>query len=209
MFFYIFFFSLHLDDLSESEVLLDDSHVTTVRLPIIGMTCQSCVKNIESNISTKLGIHRIRVMLAENAGYIDFDPSLTDVRTIASHIDDMGFECVAPASTNDQPNTTTRIHIVGMTCQSCVRSIEERVGAISGVNRIVVSLAENEAQVDLDASVIGAAEVAAIIEDMGFEATVMDCTEQLGTITRTESTAQKGIQFDGVYFRLRLTKCNW
>lgn len=172
-----------------------------MRLTIIGMTCQSCVNNIEGNIRTKLGIQRIRVVLAENAGYIDYDPLLTDVRTIASDIDDMGFECVAPASTacggGGIVKTTSRIHIIGMTCQSCVRSIEERVSSVGGVHRIVVSLDENEAQVDLDPAVICATEVAAIIDDMGFEASVKDSTGQdgktLGKTTRTESSnIQKG-----------------
>lgn len=152
------------------------------------MTCQSCVKNIESNIRTKLGILRIRVVLAENAGYIDYDPSLTDVPTIASDIDNMGFECVAPLNTCNDENNTTRIQIVGMTCQSCVRSIEEKVRAVSGVHRIVVSLDQNEAQVDLDATVISAEEVAAIIDDMGFEASVKDYT---GRGTRTQDTVSR------------------
>lgn len=161
------------------------------------MTCQSCVKNIESNISTKLGIHRIRVVLAENAGYIDFDPSLTDARTIASDIDDMGFECVAAGNTFGLASTTVRIHILGMTCQSCVRSIEERVSAISGVNRIVVNLDEKEAKVELEADVISAAGVAAIIDDMGFEAsvksTMADETAQKIMAKTEYSPGQKGI----------------
>lgn len=121
------------------------------------------------------------MVLAENAGYIDYDPSLTDVRTIASDIDDMGFECAAPTNSgSDDSKITTRINIVGMTCQSCVRNIEGRVGATSGVHRIAVSLPDNEAEVDIDTSVISAAEVAAIIDDMGFEASVIDSTDQHG-----------------------------
>lgn len=135
------------------------------------------------------------MVLAENVGYIDYDPSLTDVQTIASDIDDMGFECKAPA--NETEKNTTRIHIVGMTCQSCVRSIEEKVSGTNGVHRIVVSLSVNEAQVELDSAVISAADVAAIIDDMGFEASVKDSTSRdggkLGISTKIESSpAQKG-----------------
>jgi Cu+-exporting ATPase len=81
-----------MDEFSDSRGLLDQS-LASVRLPIIGMTCQSCVKNIEGKIGANPGILKIRVVLAENAGYIDYDPTVTNPAQIAEDIDDMGFEC--------------------------------------------------------------------------------------------------------------------
>lgn len=193
-----FDFRLHLDDLSESEGLLDDAH-TSVRLPIIGMTCQSCVNNIESTISSKVGIHKIRVILAENVGYIDYDPAMTDVRTIANAIDDMGFECPYVADENGAKSATdpghARIRVIGMTCQSCVRNIEGKVGTTNGVSRISVSLADKEAQVDYDPAVISAELVAAIIDDMGFEASVSTGKETSSSTIqlKTDSPTQKSM----------------
>lgn len=191
--------SLHLDDVDESEGLLDEPNIgtlvvaasptttaisengglTTVRLPIVGMTCQSCVKSIESNLSTKPGVHRIRVQLSENAGYIDYDARLTDVHQLAEHIDDMGFECpigdatpAATATTDSSTAETFKIHIDGMTCQSCVRNIEQKIGVMAGVKHISVDLAGKEATVALMRTAIDADAVADAIEDMGFEAFV-------------------------------------
>ena len=169
----VFLFYRHnLDDFSESEGLLNQT-TTTIRLPIIGMTCQSCVKNIESTIKTKLGIHKIKVVLAENAGYIDYDPSLTDARQIAADIDDMGFEC--PYSGNDDNPSSyceTRIHIDGMTCQSCVKNIEGMISQKDGILSIIVNLELKEASVKYEPSKTGASEICEWIEDMGFEAEI-------------------------------------
>jgi P-type Cu+ transporter len=110
-----------MEDCNEAQGLLEQT-VASVRLPILGMTCQSCVKNIEGNIGTKLGITKIKVILSENAGYIDYDPQLTDPQTIANDIDDMGFECTY--SNGNGIISETRINIDGMTCQSCVKNIE-------------------------------------------------------------------------------------
>lgn len=155
-----------MDDYSESQGLLDPQ-TASVRLPIIGMTCQSCVKNIESNIRTKIGIIKIKVVLSENAGYIDYDPSLTDPKTIASQIDDMGFDC-----SYDELNQIidTRINIEGMTCQSCVRNITENISSKPGIVNILVSLENKCATVQYDNSLTSPNKIVEMIEDMGFDA---------------------------------------
>lgn len=159
-----------MDDYSESQGLLDPQSLS-IRLPIIGMTCQSCVKNIEGNIRTKLGIIKIKVSLSENAGYIDYDPSLTDPKTIASQIDDMGFDCPY-----DELNQIldTRIDIDGMTCQSCVRNITENISTKPGIVNILVSLEDKRATVQYDNSLTSPSEIAEMIEDMGFDASVSE-----------------------------------
>lgn len=160
-----------MDDYSESQGLLDPQ-TASIRLPILGMTCQSCVKNIESNIRTQNGIIKIKVVLSENAGYIDYDPSLTDPKTISLLIDDMGFDC--PYEPSDELNQIidTRINIEGMTCQSCVRNITENISAKEGIVNILVSLEAKSATVQYDNSLTSPIKIAEMIEDMGFDASV-------------------------------------
>lgn len=160
-----------MDDYSESEGLLDPQ-TASVRLPIVGMTCQSCVKNIESNIRTKNGIIKIKVVLSENAGYIDYDPSLTDPITIALLIDDMGFDCSYEPSDELNQIIDTRINIEGMTCQSCVRNITENISTKPGVVDILVSLEDKSATVQYDNSLTSPIKIVEMIEDMGFDASV-------------------------------------
>lgn len=190
---------LNNDDVSESEGLLNDSSVATVRLSIVGMTCQSCVRNIEGTIKTKLGVHKIKVVLAENAGYIDYDPQLTDPKQLANDIDDMGFECAYPNETNAAQEETQlaecRIQIVGMTCQSCVRNIEGTISKAKGCQSIVVNLEQKEACVSYDARVTSPRELADQIDDMGFEATVTSTS----VLTDSDKIPKTDKQLNGKY----------
>lgn len=155
-----------MDDFSESQGLLD-SHISTVRLPIIGMTCQSCVRNIESNIKNKTGIIKIKVILSEAAGYIDYDTSLTNPHTIANDIDDMGFEC----SYNDNSEMEileTHIDITGMKCNKCVKNIESKISVKPGIVSIKVNLDEKNANIEYDASQTTPIKIAKLIGEIGF-----------------------------------------
>ncbi len=58
---------------------------------IDGMTCMSCVRNIEGSLSAKSGIKFIRVSLDKKLGYVKFDPKLTSSENIKKIIDNMGF----------------------------------------------------------------------------------------------------------------------
>lgn len=179
--------------------------MANVRLPIVGMTCQSCVRNIEGTIKTKLGIHKIRVVLSENAGYIDYDPQLTDPRTIASEIDDMGFECLYTATDDDAADDSdamigeVRIHIDGMTCQSCVRNIEGNIAKKDGITRIVVNLEQKEALVEYRMQLTSPSEIAEQIEDMGFDAQVIEQTQK-----HIKPKTDRTIQVKGEYFEALL-----
>lgn len=64
-----------------------------VRVKIDGMTCHSCVKNIEETIGEKDGIKFIKVNLEKSDGIIEFDENLWTPDAVATAIDDMGYDC--------------------------------------------------------------------------------------------------------------------
>lgn len=61
-------------------------------ISIEGMTCQSCVRNIESVVSGLHGVHSVKVDLAAKQGTVVHNPQVTTGDQIAERIDDMGFE---------------------------------------------------------------------------------------------------------------------
>ena len=61
-------------------------------IKVVGMTCASCVNNIEKNISKEAGVYSILVSLMSARADVIFDPNLTSPEKIAEAIDDMGFE---------------------------------------------------------------------------------------------------------------------
>lgn len=193
----------------EKQSLLERA-TASVRLPINGMTCQACVKNIEANIRSNIGIHSIRVSLPEKAGYIDYDPQLTDPTQIASDIDDMGFDCEYIAGSGDDDDTlaadivagnkssvtvTCRISIQGMRCQSCVKNIEGNISTKDGIKQIKVNLEEKMATVEYDASVTSQLDVVGMISDMGFEASVPTNDDTESERTKISTCSKNGEQF--------------
>ena len=63
--------------------------------------------------------------------------------------------------------TTSSITVVGMTCDHCVRSVKDEVGAIAGVTDVTVDLASGRVEITSDAP-IDPATVAAAVDEAGY-----------------------------------------
>lgn len=152
-------------------------------IDIKGMVCQSCVKNIEGNISGKPGVKWIKVSLEQSNGHVKYDPSVTTAEAVAEMIDDMGFDAKVAsggASTSGPANGflqiestgTVTLTIKGMTCGSCVKNIEGNLSKHPGVKSIKVSL-ENESGVIVYFKGKASPQMLAdAVDDMGFETSV-------------------------------------
>ncbi|KAF7988181.1 hypothetical protein HCN44_007675 [Aphidius gifuensis] len=155
----------------------DDKKITTkCKIKIDGMTCQSCVKNIEKTIIQKNGIKNIKVVLEEKIGYIDYNSNDTSVNNIIDEINNMGFDASIADDDDDDDNLEYKciINIDGMTCQSCVKSITDVISDKPGVKKISVSLDKKQAFVIYQKDNIKADEIAKFIEEMGFDAFVYE-----------------------------------
>nr|XP_054755008.1 copper-transporting ATPase 2-like [Lytechinus pictus] len=149
----------------------------SVVIGIEGMTCGSCVKSIEGHIGSLPGVRTIAVSLVNKEGTITYDANLTSAEKLKEAIYDMGFDATLPGNTpptinNGTPLSMVIVGIEGMTCQSCVRSIEDKIGAMQGVSSIKVSLQDKIADVKYMSSQIKAEDIRVAIYDMGFEATL-------------------------------------
>lgn len=139
---------------------------------IEGMTCQSCVRNIEGNISEKIGVISIKVSLENKQGYVTYDPLKIDPYAICEAIEDMGFDA-SLVLINDQPNTC-RISVEGMTCNSCVNNIKGTISKKEGVQSIDVSLEKKEAVVSYFEKKTTPEAIATAISDMGFDTSLLE-----------------------------------
>uniref|UniRef100_A0A2I2ZM74 Copper-transporting ATPase 2 n=1 Tax=Gorilla gorilla gorilla TaxID=9595 RepID=A0A2I2ZM74_GORGO len=194
------------------------SHVVTLQLRIDGMHCKSCVLNIEENIGQLLGVQSIQVSLENKTAQVQYDPSCTSPVALQRAIEALppgNFKVYLPdgaegsgtdhrSSSSHSPGSpprnqvqgtcsTTLIAIAGMTCASCVHSIEGMISQLEGVQQISVSLAEGTATVLYNPSVISPEELRAAIEDMGFEASVVSescSTNPLGSHSAGNSMVQ-------------------
>ncbi|XP_069166086.1 copper-transporting ATPase 1 isoform X1 [Procambarus clarkii] len=153
---------------------LMETDAPVIIMGIEGMTCMSCVRNIESTVGGKPGVLSIKVSLENKIGLISYDPKQTNPAQLREHINDMGFEATsqdAVGSDNSKLQTCI-ISIQGMTCNSCVRNIEGTIGVKTGVKSIKVDLEKAEGKVEFNPDVVTADLIADMIDDMGFEASV-------------------------------------
>ncbi|NWW75832.1 ATP7B ATPase, partial [Climacteris rufus] len=172
------------------------SSTATVTVQIEGMHCKSCVRNIEGNISDLLGIKSIKVSLEHKSAVVQYSPNLLTLSALQQAIESLppgnfnvsllnGSEtnkgaCPSPALTYDlvrQPTQgATRMAVIkidGMTCNSCVQSIEGTISQRQGVQRVAVSLAGSTGTIHYDPAVTNGEELRTAIEDMGFDASLL------------------------------------
>ncbi|XP_071440657.1 copper-transporting ATPase 2 isoform X2 [Hetaerina americana] len=148
----------------------DSLDAATVVLAVHGMTCQSCVRSIEGKIQEENGVHSIKVSLSEKNATISYNPSITNPGKLRDSIENMGFEAFLPSSSNGPLDV--RISIEGMTCGSCVRSIEGRLMETEGVVSASVSLEERMATVCYNASETSPEALCIVIDNAGFQASL-------------------------------------
>ncbi|XP_059694953.1 copper-transporting ATPase 2 isoform X2 [Haemorhous mexicanus] len=171
----------------------------TVTVQIEGMHCKSCVRNIEGNISDLPGIKSIKVSLEHKCAVVQYSPDLITLSAFQHAIESLppgnfkvsllsGSEANKGASPSgafsynvvrQPPQGTTHVAVIkidGMTCNSCVQSIEGAVSQRQGVQHVAVSLAGSTGTIHYDPAVTSGEELRAAIEDMGFDASVLTDT---------------------------------
>lgn len=94
---------------------------------------------------------------------------------------------------SEQVLVSSLVSIQGMTCQSCVKSIENVVAELPGVSSVVVDLAGASGTVHHDPWTISGKQVADRIDDMGFESKVISTsdlvTEETNPLLQQSSTS--------------------
>uniref|UniRef100_A0A7M4E4Z1 Copper-transporting ATPase 2 n=1 Tax=Crocodylus porosus TaxID=8502 RepID=A0A7M4E4Z1_CROPO len=193
------------------------NNTATVTLGIEGIHCTSCIKNIEGNISEFPGIQCIKVSLEHKNAVVQFNPNLITLSSLQQSIETLppgnfrvsflnGAEanngellskaassshCFLSKCFGDQLPVTTVIGIGGMSCSSCVQSIEGTISQRKGVQHISVSLAEKTGIIQYDSTVTSSEELRTAIEDMGFDASILTGTPAEIQHKALESTCQR------------------
>ncbi|KAI8988857.1 E1-E2 ATPase-domain-containing protein [Pilobolus umbonatus] len=70
----------------------EDRELATAHLTITGMTCSSCVANIERTMMKHRGIFSCQVNLLSKSAVIQYDPSVVGARSLAQMIEQIGYK---------------------------------------------------------------------------------------------------------------------
>ena len=137
-----------------------------IDLPVTGMTCSACVRNVERALSRTEGVAEANVNFATERAHVSFDPALVDVRQLVERIDAAGYG-VAQA--------TIELPITGMTCASCVRNVERAINRQPGILDVNVNLATERATITYLPGAVRRADLVKAVEDAGYG--VVDLTD--------------------------------
>ncbi|KAF9907132.1 hypothetical protein EC991_011272 [Linnemannia zychae] len=168
---------------------LNNGPVKSAQLSIHGMTCASCVASIEKSLKPTPGLVSIKVALLAERATIEYIEGETTPREIADLIDDIGFEA---APIVERRKDQVDLQVFGMTCASCVNSIEGELRKTPGIISASVSLTLQAAKVEYDNTLLGVRDIVEKIEDMGFDALLSgkSQTAQIESLGRKKEVAE-------------------
>jgi Cu+-exporting ATPase len=172
------------DEERDSARRKETAHMATTTLKVEGMTCGACTSAVEAAFTGVEGAGAVSVSLVMGRAVVHHDPVALPPEKVAELIEDRGFDAqvlstdmpsVNPDQEGTQPQiSTTTVAVEGMTCGACTSAVEGGLKDVLGVKSVSVSLLSERAVVEHDASLITPGQVAEIIEDRGFGATVLD-----------------------------------
>ncbi|MBA4804205.1 MAG: cadmium-translocating P-type ATPase [Brevundimonas sp.] len=109
----------------------------TLEIPVLGMTCASCVGRVEKAIRAAPGVKSATVNLAAERARVELD-EVGSPAAVTQAIRSAGYEPI---------ERTLELKIGGMTCASCVGRVERALKAAPGVLDASVNLATERATV--------------------------------------------------------------
>uniref|UniRef100_A0A8C1Y6V6 P-type Cu(+) transporter n=1 Tax=Cyprinus carpio TaxID=7962 RepID=A0A8C1Y6V6_CYPCA len=145
----------------------EDRETRKCFVQVTGMTCASCVTNIEKNLLKHKGIKSVLVALMAGKAEVKYDPGLLDPPQIVQLISRLGFGASVMEESTVQDGVLD-LSVTGMTCASCVHNIESKLLRTKGILEASVALATNKAHVKFNSDLVGSRDIVRIIEGLGF-----------------------------------------
>lgn len=169
-----------------------------IELPITGMTCASCVRTVERSLKKAEGVSEVNVNLATERATITYLGDQLSVNQLIQTVEHAGYG-VAQAD--------LELPITGMTCASCVRTVERTLTKQPGVLAAHVNLATEKATVHYLPGATRRSELIKAIENAGYgvlklEADASEDAEQ--TARQSEIDRQQRLVIIGAIFTLPL-----
>ncbi|WP_375741224.1 heavy metal translocating P-type ATPase [Pseudomonas boanensis] len=114
------------------------SSLTTIDLPISGMTCASCVGRVERALGKVPGVQAATVNLTTEHARVE--ASGDSLPALIAAVEAAGYEV---------PSQRLELAITGMTCASCAGRVERALRKVPGVADVTVNLASERAHLQL------------------------------------------------------------
>ena len=150
-------------------------------LPIVGMTCASCSSRVEASLSKVSGVNEAVVNLATERATIRYTGDVKPEGLVQA-VREAGY---------DVPTETMILPIGGMTCASCVSTVEGALASMAGVTKANVNLATEKATVTYIPGLTGLADFKAAVDKTGYKVLEVESTEGEDEVDQDERKMQQ------------------
>jgi Cu+-exporting ATPase len=134
--------------------------VTTIDLPVTGMTCANCARAIERALKRTDGVTSAAVNYAAESAQIEFDPAVASPAALIERVRAAGYDVVSAHA--DLP-------VLGMTCANCARAIERALRKLPGITEAAVNYASERAAVTYVPGLVGVRDMVAAVRKAGYD----------------------------------------
>ena len=165
-----------------------NDQIKRVRIKISGMTCAMCVETIEKALKGVSGVKSVTVNLGNETAIVEYDKNSTSIAELQKTIEDTGYGLL---------NEHAALKIGGMTCATCVNTIENALKKKDGMVSVNVNLGAEKAYVTFNPSVLDIPDMKKVIEDVGYQYLGLEGeeTEQLEKTARSKDLKGKRTRF--------------
>ncbi len=170
-------------------------------MPVLGMTCANCAKNIERAVGKLPGVDEALVNFAAETLEVTLAPSgEATLSGVAERVEKAGYRLVT---------VRREIPVTGMTCANCAKNIERAVSRkVPGVLSATVNFAAERLAVEYLPTVTDLNEIAAAVRKAGYDAVLPregEDAEDAETAARAAEIRSQTVQFAaGALFALPL-----
>ncbi len=130
-----------------------------ITLPVTGMTCAMCQKNVERSLKRADGVAEVSVNLATEKAHVQYDGDKLEASDLVAKVEQAGYG-VAAASID--------LPITGMTCAMCEKNVARALNRSDGVIQASVNLASEKASVSYLPGVTDRRELTHAVERAGY-----------------------------------------
>lgn len=134
----------------------------TQLLQVDGMDCGNCAKTIEASLRQLRGVTEATVSFATSRVSVSYDSDLLDEAAIINCITALGY------TVEVAPPKKLQVHIGGMDCGSCAKTVEVGLQQIAGVLSASVSFATGRMQVSYDSQLLNETTIYDRVRALGY-----------------------------------------
>jgi Cu+-exporting ATPase len=159
-------------------------HRKKIEFKISGMTCAMCSTTIEKSLIDLNGVINAQVNLGNESVAVEYDFLKLRFTDLNKAIKNAGYQII---------NEKVVLKIGGMTCATCVKTIENSLLKLDGIIEVNINLAGEKVIVIYNPNIVTQAAMRRTIEETGYQflGTEEEETEDFEKVTREKDLKEK------------------